>query len=397
MSYIGFPVSGVDRAIGTNGLPGTPTPSNKRLISGNVSFGQFFFQEMPNSPTIERGEQATIVHKFQCDYITGQTYLLGLARGQLMVDTQGNMSRILSTTLDHDKGDICVLSITAEGVAGLNPNLSISLFNVPPDDFSVDTVEFNPSIFRHPRYQQVLDFNLDADGNILDNGFPTGPQIIQWIQGAVNLATNGSQQDMANQINSTNIPDDTLELALELLSKVRQGTETFYLAGFKGDVQQLLVLSRSNESGWVYRRPGYIWKSSNLLLERRSKRQCKHQYFYNLCRHGCASFLCQWNFMVASGGYSIIPAHVVQVDIHMDWTAFRLVGCSDLRASTIASCHWIIWMYPFHATVSYHRQSFPGLHRSVSRIRCHTFINSRGKVRISITSSPTSLDSLRVV
>lgn len=235
MSYLGFPVSGLDRATGTNGLVGTATPSGARKIAGNIlNPGGLFFEELPGSPTIERGEQATIVHKFVCDLDTGETYLLGLARGQLMTDTHGNTSKILSTSLEYNKGDFWILTVTAEGVAGVNNNGSISLFNVPPDDFSVDVVEFNPSIYRHPRYKQVLDYNYDDDGNIIDPDIPTGAQIIQWISGSVNLATNGSQQDMSNQINSNNIGDDiVLDLALELLQKVRQGVETFYLAGFK--------------------------------------------------------------------------------------------------------------------------------------------------------------------
>lgn len=226
VNYSQFPVSGYDRADGEGGRPGTPTPDNQpqfRTASGLP----YYFEELENSPTIERGEQTTITHKFKCDQITGSTYLQGLQRGQLMTDSQGNQTKILTSSLEYNKGDYWVLTVTAEGFAGFFSTDGVSPLDVPPDEFSVETLEFNPSIFLHPRYATVLAYD-DPEQNT------TGAQIFQWISAALNMAQVSGQTSNASLINSTRITDfDVLTLAEELLGKVRQGIQTFYLAGFK--------------------------------------------------------------------------------------------------------------------------------------------------------------------
>lgn len=222
-----FEPNGYDRATGQGSLPGTPTPIGVILTKNGT--GAFFFEELPDSPTIERGEQTTIVHTVACDPTTGQIVIEGTQRGQILIDSQGNWSKILSATFQYQKGDHCIVSITCEGFGGVSFGGGVSAFDVPPDEFGVETLEFNPSIYRHPRYDDVLNYNDTTMTPPV-----TGQRIIQWIQSAVNAPNISGQTDNATLLNSTNITDSgVLALALELLGKVRQGEETFYLAGFK--------------------------------------------------------------------------------------------------------------------------------------------------------------------
>lgn len=235
--YNDFKPSGYDRATGLDGLPGTLTPPGLVLFKNDVAAFTglpYFFEELPDSPQIERGEQTTITHRFRCDDVTGKVYISGLQRGQLLTDSDGNLTKVLSSSLDRQKGDYWILTVVAEGVAGIDTGDGVSALDVPPDEFGVETLEFNPSIYRHPRYITVANYNLDASGDVIDSDIVTGPQIIGWINAAVNFPQLGSQTEAYGQINSDNIADeDVLALAFELLQKVRKGIDTFYMAGFK--------------------------------------------------------------------------------------------------------------------------------------------------------------------
>lgn len=217
MSYDAYPPNGLDRADGLDHRLGTPTPAaaivNKPLDTN--------FEEDINSPEIERGEQGTVSHTFKCDQETGLTLITGIGRGSILEDSSGNITRVVNANYQQQKGDQCTIRIVAEGIT----------FDSPPDEFDVDVVEFNPSLFTHPRYASIQQYIPDS-GNY--EGTPIGALIFSWIQAAANLPQQVTIVENEGMINSTNIPDpDVLELALELLDKTRQGEETFYLAGFK--------------------------------------------------------------------------------------------------------------------------------------------------------------------
>lgn len=228
-----FQPSGYDRATGIGGLPGTPTPGGVILYKNNAETNRFF-EEQPDSPNIERAEQTTIVHRFNVDKTTGLTYIQALQRGQMMTDSEGNLTKILSSNLDYQKGDRWTLSITAEGFGGLSVGGGVSTLDIPPDEFNVETLEFNPSIYRHPRYNTVIRYNLDSNGNIINPSLSNGYKIVNAINLSANAPQIGTQTANGSLINSTTITDpDVLALANELLNKVKQGEDTFYLAGFK--------------------------------------------------------------------------------------------------------------------------------------------------------------------
>lgn len=205
---------------------GVATPIGARIVSPSTTF----FNEMPNSPAVELSEQATIAHKFVCDYQTGQVVLAASPRGTILTDSAGNVSRVLSTRLDHLRGDAAMVTQTAEGVS----------FSVPPDEFDIEVLEFNPAIQKHPRYCG------------LNNADPLGKysawQIFALLQQAVNQQLNGAFQIYLNNAfgllgvpqsgtNSVTFPTASspilAQAALELYNKMLKGEETFYLAGFR--------------------------------------------------------------------------------------------------------------------------------------------------------------------
>lgn len=207
---------------------GVATPSGARTVSPSPTF----FYEMPTSPSIEKSEQATIAHRFVCDYGTGKTVLSALSRGSILTDSFGNISRMLSHRLDYLKGDAAMLTQTCEGVS----------FNVPPDEFDIEVLEFNPAIQKHPRYSGLNAANPSAPG-----GGYSAWQIFSYLQQAVNQQLNGAFSTYIQQVftwlgvpqtgASITFPTASSSIlaqaAFELYNKMLKGEETFYLAGFR--------------------------------------------------------------------------------------------------------------------------------------------------------------------
>ena len=96
--------SSFDRADGINpgggGIAETPGSVMMNTATGNTeNAGGYvpFFYETSDSPQVESGEQSTIVHKFNCDYLTAIFYMTTNPRGTYMTDHLGNTSRVLSS------------------------------------------------------------------------------------------------------------------------------------------------------------------------------------------------------------------------------------------------------------------------------------------------------------
>src|ERR1043165_4269382 len=98
-----WPPNGVDRADGSrtdesgNSI-GTANPPGTVMVNNQTSAidDRFIFEELPDSPEIERAEQGTIQHRFKCDPETGLELLKGLGRGRFMTDTADNTTRVVS-------------------------------------------------------------------------------------------------------------------------------------------------------------------------------------------------------------------------------------------------------------------------------------------------------------
>jgi hypothetical protein len=189
-------------------------------------------EELPESPEIEFGEQATFRHSFKSDQNTDLSLASSMPRGSYMRDSVGNIYKVLSTNLNRQRGDFWVFSVTSEAVS----------FNNPPDEFHVQTVELNPEIEKHPKLWPIVGngvdinpYNLNADGTKITQGVSTGPEIVQKIQSAANAISSAGAADIKSTMNALTIPDaSVLDLAVNFLYPRYQRNETtFYLAGFK--------------------------------------------------------------------------------------------------------------------------------------------------------------------
>lgn len=258
-----YPPSCLDRADGSLGV-GTATPSLARQSRP----GGFFLEEDPNSPSIERGEQATIVHTFNCDESTGQTLIQGLSRGLIQTDNFGNVTRILSALLTRNRGDTWKLVVTSESLS----------FDNPPDDFEVSVMELNPAIEKHPNFATtdignpgLYVYNLNPTTLAqVDPAQFTGPQIIQQVRQSANSASvgQGAEQEAAWR-DSTNVGDfDVSDQADVLLTLLKKGIENFYLAGWRITWSSYFYLPQALDGGGYVQDPvtqggvpSYFWST----------------------------------------------------------------------------------------------------------------------------------------
>lgn len=224
--FVPYPPNGIDRADGSQtddaGNPiGTPNVDGSFKFNNPVG-DEFCFEELPDSPEIERAEQATFQHRFRVDPTTGLELLQGLGRGRFLQDSAGNVTRVVSSRLNWQKGLIPMLSVTAESVS----------FDTPPDEFSIQITELNPAIEKHPRYA-FLTIQLR---NFVANSV-SGAQVITQSQADKTLRTSiGSilaPNPPATPVEFVGTIKQNQDACVELLNKRRIGEDTFYLPGFR--------------------------------------------------------------------------------------------------------------------------------------------------------------------
>lgn len=136
---------GFDRADGLDGRPGTPAPAGSIKVQQggeSVSIDEVAIEEFPDSPIIERAEQATVTHKFRMAWNEALTRIAGIGRGQIRTDSAGNIFLVLSATLQRQAPGIGVITIVEESKS----------FDTPPDEFCITPVELGINILKHPRY-----------------------------------------------------------------------------------------------------------------------------------------------------------------------------------------------------------------------------------------------------
>lgn len=206
-----------DRATGVLGLPGTETPAGaikSNYAGGNIPNASGYvpiFEEYSDSPEIESGEQSTIIHRFSCDYATGQILLINYPRGAILQDSQGFYSRVLSTKLvpiAKTNTIICNFTVTSEAMS----------FGSPPDEFDVETVELNPSIDKHPRYTDLTYGQRYAVDKAVIVDSPDYAQ---------------QYQNLIMQISSSGGTSLQQKEATELFYKKYKQEDSFYLSGYK--------------------------------------------------------------------------------------------------------------------------------------------------------------------
>lgn len=149
-------VHGFDRA---DGVPitvggqtltiGTPTPANSINVAssnGASSLDNIQVEEDPNSPEIERAEQATFTHTFTMSWGQAINELTYLNRGSIWQDSNGLWFKVLSTRLSRIRPGYARLVVTSESIS----------FDSPPDEFQIIPVELGINILKHPRYFTAL-------------------------------------------------------------------------------------------------------------------------------------------------------------------------------------------------------------------------------------------------
>ncbi len=136
---------GFDRADGLDGRLGTATPEGSIQVqstTGVINIDEMPLEELPDSPEVERAEQATITHTYRTSWSEGLNYIGFLGRGVVVSDSFDNVYLILSSSLRHEQGGTALLTIVMEAKS----------FDPPPEEFSVVPVELGVNIMKHPRY-----------------------------------------------------------------------------------------------------------------------------------------------------------------------------------------------------------------------------------------------------
>lgn len=237
---------GLERADGLGGRPGTTTPAGAVVATATT-----YFEEEKTSPSIELAEQATVVHSYKCDWDTALslvTFPSPYYRGNTFVDSFGNVFKILSTMIQYLPGGHARVEIISEATS----------FGLPPDEFHVEVVEFNPALQKHPRYAGL------------------GASKLLTMTQRILYASNTAQQTVAlTQIDTdfpppdpvTNPRTDKNACAHELANKLMRGEETFYLPGFRVSWTRYFALPQlMNPGGYIEDPvdgglPSYFWSN----------------------------------------------------------------------------------------------------------------------------------------
>lgn len=244
--------NGFDRADGQEGRLGKASPADSIKVSDGQLGSEVSTQEHPDSPEIERAEQATLTHRFNMSWDEAVTRIQSLGRGTILQDSYGNVTKVLSSRLQRNPGKYATLSVVSEGVS----------FDSPPDQFRVDPVELGVNILKHPRYFYALqgnnpterlknqavirelqnyfenvtsqyrdylshrmlfslsDSSNDRTGSVLSNGA---------VVGAASYTPSG-QDVTVSPIPGTNMAK---RAALEIIEKYWRGEETPYVVGWQ--------------------------------------------------------------------------------------------------------------------------------------------------------------------
>ena len=226
MSFV--PTSGLDWGSGVGPFPGTVTPvAAISILNARAGTPGFVLEEMPDSPEIERGEQATIRHSFKCDWETGKTLLAGIGRGTIFQDSYGNLTKCISSRLKRERGGVihAVFEVISEGLS----------FDNPPDEFTIESFDDNPALEKHPRYADMTDKQRFLTRGAVDSSysFDTQAQLQTYITGLVGSGAGGNE-------------------ACDLLNKMRRGNDSFYLPGFR------VTWSQYAFGPWLINPGGYI-------------------------------------------------------------------------------------------------------------------------------------------
>lgn len=180
-------------------------------------------EEFPDSPVIERAEQATIQHKFNMSWANAVTYIRFTGRGTILTDSSGNTTRVLSCKMQPAKGGYATLEVTAEGIN----------FDNPPDEFQLSPESLGIHIIKHPRYIYAL---VNQPGDSSDT--KTAKQFaVQNILGYIQTPTLPQQsnflQSLAVKTSYSAQKNLTYAAAQEIITKLWLQEDSPYVIGVR--------------------------------------------------------------------------------------------------------------------------------------------------------------------
>lgn len=155
-----------DRADGNDEREGIATPTGVILVNDNGTISDWTdepaikLRELVSSPEVERAEQCTVTKTFVTDWANAVELIGSLGRGTLMVDSQGYVTRVLSSKLTREKPGFAVIQVVSESVS----------FDAPPDEFDVQPIELGVHIIKHPRYFHALNPDSTDNTNLVTVG-----------------------------------------------------------------------------------------------------------------------------------------------------------------------------------------------------------------------------------
>jgi hypothetical protein len=222
-----YPPSGIDWADGAYPNPGTPTTSSCFKFTGPKQHpSDWQLEELPESPDIERAEQATFRHEFRTTWLHSVELLKGIGRGTLLQDSEGTVTRVVSMRVQRMKGNTARVTVTAESTS----------FDCPPDEFSIDVIELNPSLEKHPRYAFLTAYERYMVEIALNSAQPLPNNQYQTCLDAMPNNNNPHPDSIGIDgkpitVRGTNA--DHYKAMHEVFLKKRLMEETFYLPGFR--------------------------------------------------------------------------------------------------------------------------------------------------------------------
>lgn len=223
---------------GLNGHGGTPTPEGViRTQSGGgiTSVDEVITEEAPDSPEIERAQQATYTGTKSMSWLEAKNQIQYYGLGTIIEDEFGNVFKVLSARIKRVKPSMAQMTIVAESLS----------FDTPIDEFSIQPVELGLNILKHPRYfYAFLGDSADEEARnqmvirrLQDYMETTNSQkrdyMVKELKASIGFAgTAGADQptlSATSQIAGTNWAKYA---AMEIIQKFWRGEETPYIVGF---------------------------------------------------------------------------------------------------------------------------------------------------------------------
>lgn len=246
----GLPL-GVKRADGLDGRLGTASGVDQVLCTHSIGDGVDWLplEELADSPQVEHGDRLTVTHRFRAWYYECLDWAVTIPRGTVIQEDDPfglpNFYKVLSNSVQHEKGDTAILSVTLESMTS----------DTPPDRFAVTPVELGLNIIKHPRYFYAFlgeGYGSDTEQKnqmvirLLQDYFENTTAAYRDALSQLlycSLGTDGSTKGKKPQWNygTETFPggskvtgtDMAKRAALEIIQKYWRGTETPYIVGWQ--------------------------------------------------------------------------------------------------------------------------------------------------------------------